>query len=166
MIILVPEKEENIANSNERRSPRSKRMTDHIAFLIDCARKGCIFLLEKELHKANKYQVVHLEERVRGGESLFSGHHNPEDPDNPILLGFLLHPVSASHGVGWGVGEWCGGERQVWWVPWDSLSPWSRVIAHRGLFFCARTYAPVPPPLASFQDWVLFCVEVATLSWA
>lgn len=104
MIILVPEEEENIANSNERTSPRYKRMTDHIAFLIDCARKGCIFLPEKELHTATKCQVVHLEERVRGGESLFSGRHNPEDRDNPTLLGFLLHPVSALHGVGWGVG--------------------------------------------------------------
>lgn len=58
VIILVPEEEENVANSNERTSPRSKRMTDHIAFLIDCVRKGWIFLLEKDLHTATKYQVI------------------------------------------------------------------------------------------------------------
>lgn len=30
-------------------------MTDHIAFLIDCARKGCVFVLEKDLHAATIY---------------------------------------------------------------------------------------------------------------
>lgn len=109
MIILVPEEEENIANSNERTSPQSKRMTDHIVFLIDCERKGCVFLLEKELHTATKYQVVHLEMGVRGGRSLFLGHHYCEDQDDPTLFGFPLHPVSPLHGVGWGVSEWCGG---------------------------------------------------------
>lgn len=57
-------------------------MTDHIAFLIDSVRKGCILLLEKELHAATKYQVIHLHERVRGRGSLFSGNYYPEYRNN------------------------------------------------------------------------------------
>lgn len=60
-------------------------MTDRIAFLIDCVRKGCIFLLEKELHTATKYQVIRLQERVRGRGSLFPGHYYPKDRDVPVL---------------------------------------------------------------------------------
>lgn len=81
-------------------------MTDHIAFLIDCVRKGCIFLLEKELHTATKYQVIHLQERVRGRGSFFSGHYCSKYRDNlvfPLLLRFPLQPVLLLHGMGWGV---------------------------------------------------------------
>lgn len=52
-------------------------MTDHIAFLIDRVRKGCIFLLEKELNITTKYQVIHLHKRVRGRGSLSSGNYYP-----------------------------------------------------------------------------------------
>jgi len=149
VIILVPEEEENIANSNERTSPQAKRMTDHIAFLIDCARKGCAFLLEKELHTATKCQVVHLEERVRGGE-VPGGVPFSQDiitqRTRMIPFSWDSRCTLCHHCMAW-VGAWVSGVGggQVWWVPWDPLSPWSRATAHCGLSFYARTYAPVPP---------------------
>lgn len=80
-------------------------MTDHIAFLIDCVRKECIFLLEKELHTATNYQVIHLQERARGRGSLFPGHYCPKDGDVPAL-GI---PTAPCHCYMVWVGVWVSG---------------------------------------------------------
>lgn len=141
-------------------------MTDHIAFLIDCLRKGCIFLLEKELHTATKYQVIHLHDRVRGRGSLFSGHYYPMYRDNWVshALGIPTAPCIIVTWCGLG----CGGRGRSGGYLGNLMSCQSRLMVHCGLSFCAGIYAPLTPPrpLTPFQNWILLGVEMAIPSWA
>lgn len=125
-----------------------------------------LFTREGAAH-SSKYQDVLPKDRVRGvGGSLYPGHHYPENGDSPTLLGFPLHPVSPLHGVGLAWVHGVGGEADLAGALGSAVlleqgnsPPWS-------LSFCARTYAPVRTPLTPFHDWLLFCVEMATPSWA
>lgn len=148
VVILVPEEEESVANSNERTSSRSKRMTDNIAFLIDCVRKGCIFLLEKELHTATQYQVIHLHERVRGRGSLFSGCFYPKCRDNWVShCSWDSHCALCHCYIVW-VGMW--GERQVCWVPWDSSVVSEQTSGTLWSLLLCWDLCPCPTPLIPF----------------
>lgn len=139
-------------------------MTDHIVFLIDCVRKGCIFLLEKELHTATQYQVIHLHKRVGGRGSLFSGHYYPKYRDNWVSHCSWDSHCALCHCYMVWVGAW--GERQVW-----SVGAFGTLLSGQtdGTLWSLLLYWdlwPCPTPLTPFQNWILLGVEMATPSWA
>lgn len=92
---------------------------------------------------SSKYQVVLLEERVRG----VWGGPFPLDiitlRTGTVPLSWDSHCTLCHLCIVW-VGHGCmvWGERQVWRVPWDPLSSWSRATVHPRL--CRFVLGPMP----------------------
>lgn len=118
-------------------------MTDHIAFLIDCLRKGSSFYWRRSCT-----QLLNIKSSTC---TTGSGVGGPFSLDiiTPCtgIIGFptaLGIPTASCVIITW-CGLGCGGRGRSGGCLGTLLSSQSRLMVHCGLSFCAGIYAPVAP---------------------